>query len=187
MVVIRILLAVLLAAATALASDDDCLRCHGELADAAASDAPKVNRDVLERSVHSGLGCNECHNVNSKLKHAGNRDVLCGRCHIDAAESYAKSPHVEGRAVSIEDIPTCVTCHGGHNILAVADPEAPTNHKNSVSICIKCHEDEDIKAKFEVLPEPQMIRAYESSVHGKALMIDGNMDAPACVDCHGSH
>jgi len=182
-----VVMAVLLCAPSAIASDDACLRCHGEAATQRSDEAPLVDPQMIDRSVHAGLGCSDCHNINPAVKHKDTRDVLCGQCHIEEAESYAGSPHVEGREVSLEDIPTCITCHGGHDILAIADPESKTNHKNSVAICVTCHEDENITRKFEVLPKTQMIKAYENSVHGQALMVQGNLEAPACVDCHGSH
>ena len=184
---IKVLTVLMFIAAAAWAGDDECLRCHGESDSARAIGAPLVQREILDRSIHADLECDDCHIVNSGMRHAGLRDVLCGKCHMDAADGYALSPHVQGREVSVEDIPTCATCHGGHMILAIDDPESVTNHRNSVSICIKCHEDQQVKEKFEVLPEPQMIRAYESSVHGQALLVENNLEAPACVDCHGSH
>lgn len=180
-------LAMLLTASGAKASDEVCLRCHGESATERTAETPLAGTGILERSVHAELGCRDCHNINPAVNHRYRRAVLCGQCHVEEAEGYAKSPHVEGREVSLDDIPSCNTCHGGHDILAVADPESKTNHKNSVAICITCHEDEKVTEKFEVLPETQMIRAYENSVHGRALMVEGNLEAPACVDCHGSH
>lgn len=187
MIPLRLLLAISVFATTAFASDKVCLRCHGGSAEARATGAPQVDRGVLDRSIHSEQACNDCHNVNPEVPHEGARDVLCGSCHIDAAESYGRSPHVEGRQVSIEDIPTCITCHGGHDILATSDPESRTSHRNSVAICIRCHEDEEVLEKFTVLPEPTMIRSYEYSIHGRELLIVGNVGAPSCVDCHGSH
>ncbi|UCD63908.1 MAG: hypothetical protein JSW34_00340 [Candidatus Zixiibacteriota bacterium] len=180
---IRFLVGAVLLSATVLAADDPCLKCHGQV----STGAPAVDPAVLLNSVHAELGCNDCHNVNPELRHVGTHDVLCGRCHIDAAEAYGVSPHMHGREVSVEDVPGCVTCHGGHTILAVDDPESAVNHRNSVSVCIKCHEDASVTAKFTQLPKPPMIKAYENSVHGRALMTEGNMRAPACTDCHGGH
>ena len=183
---VRMLLVCVALAITANAADDTCLRCHG-VENAAQAKAPVADLAILGNSTHAALGCNDCHNVDPDQRHKDIDDVICGQCHVEAAEGYAKSPHVEGREVSVEDIPTCVTCHGGHAVLSVDDPESVTNHLNSVAICIKCHEDETITHKFDVLPEPQMIKGYENSVHGRALLVDGNLKAPACVDCHGSH
>lgn len=184
---IKIVLLSALMTVSAVASDEVCLKCHGKSAESGKTEAPIVNLTALQESVHRGLTCNDCHNVNPDVRHQGTHDILCGKCHLEAAEGYAKSPHVEGRKVSVENLPTCITCHDGHSILAIDDPKSRTNHRNSVKICVTCHEDEKVKKQFDVLPEPQMIRAYENSVHGKALMVDGNMNAPACVDCHGSH
>lgn len=179
------ILMMLLLLSSAYGGDKECLVCHGKKA--STSQASFVDVQVLTGSVHAGLECNDCHNCNPTKRHAGVADVLCGKCHLEEAESYSQSPHLEGRQVSLEDVPTCASCHGGHHILEIEDPNSPTNHVNSVGICIRCHEDIHLKEKFEVLPDPQMISAYEHSVHGRALMIDGNLDAPACVDCHGSH
>ena len=60
------------------------------------------------------------------------------------AESFSKSPHVLGRQANIEKLPTCITCHGGHDVLAITNPNARTNHRNSVTICIACHEDQEL-------------------------------------------
>jgi len=177
-------LAVLALSVSVGAAEDECLSCHGDKSD---THTPFVDAAVLSKSIHSGLECQDCHDVNSQIRHSDVPDVLCGKCHLDAAKGYAKSPHLKGGKVDLEDVPTCTTCHGTHNILAVDNPESPTNHRNSVKICIRCHEDQNVKEKFAILPEPRMIKAYEMSVHGKALMVDGNQDAPACVDCHGSH
>ncbi len=183
----RILPVLALLAVTSFAADDECLKCHGDSDAARESGASTVMLDILAGSIHSGLGCNDCHNINPEIKHVGTDDILCGKCHLEAAEGYARSPHVKGREVSIEDIPTCITCHGGHAIMAIDNPASVTNHMNSVRICIKCHEDESIQSKFDILPETKMIKAYENSIHGVALMVEGNMEAPACVNCHGSH
>lgn len=171
---------------SAWGSATECLKCHG----ANAADDVKsivIDPELIKGSIHGDLDCNDCHNIQSDKPHKGVRDVLCGTCHAEEAQKYALSPHVEGKKVSAEDIPSCFSCHGGHDILAISDERSRVNHKNSVKVCIKCHEDQSIKDKFDVLPEPQMIKAYENSVHGYALMVEGNMDAPACVDCHGSH
>ena len=179
-------LMILLLFAAVQASDEDCLVCHGKDA-TGAEEASVVDLSTLSGSVHAGLECDDCHIVNLEQRHRGAADVLCGKCHLEEAKSYSKSPHLEGREVSIEDVPTCSTCHGGHDILELENPRSKTNHINSVAVCVGCHEDIHIKEKFDILPDPKMIKAYEGSVHGKALLVDGNMDAPACVDCHGSH
>lgn len=152
-----------------------------------SADDFEIAEEQLQSSVHSELACDACHKINEKQKAVIEEGILCGRCHLEEAKSYSLSPHVEGRTVSLEDVPECYDCHGSHDIVPVQDPASRVNHINSVQVCITCHEDDEKIEKFDVLPESEMIVAYERSVHGQALIIDGNMDAPACVDCHGSH
>ena len=179
------LVAMLLLAGSLSAQDDACLVCHGQTQ--AKTKAQHVDPATIAGSVHASLGCRDCHAVDPKVNHAGNRIVFCARCHETEAAGFNKSPHVEGRKANIEKLPTCVTCHGGHDILAIADPNSRSNHKNSVSICIQCHEDQQLIDQVQQLPKATVIKAYENSIHGRALLGKGNMDAPACVDCHGSH
>lgn len=172
--------------ASVSAQDAKCLTCHSPQT-AHQSKAPAIDTSVVKESVHASLACTECHTIDPAMSHKGNRLVYCAKCHEKEAVGFNKSPHVTGRKANIEQLPTCITCHGSHEILAVANPSARTNHKNSVKICITCHEDQKLTAKVAELPKPSMIKAYENSIHGKALMAEGNDKAPACVDCHGSH
>jgi predicted CXXCH cytochrome family protein len=43
-----------------------------------------------------------------------------------------------------------------------------------------------LKADGEPLPTDQL-ESFEGSVHGRALLERGDLGAPACNDCHGSH
>ncbi|MDH4157207.1 MAG: cytochrome c3 family protein [candidate division Zixibacteria bacterium] len=182
-----VLLAVLAASfmPSTVAGEEKCLVCHS--AATPRGQAPGVDTAALALSVHSTLSCLECHQVSGDQPHKGQRGVGCGKCHGQAMAGYNVSPHVKGRDLDPASAPDCATCHGSHEILAVDDPAAPTNHKNSVAVCTKCHEDEHLKEEFDMIPDPDMIRAYESSVHGVALLAKEDMRAPSCVDCHGSH
>jgi hypothetical protein len=178
------LLALLLVPSTVM-GEEKCLVCH---APATARDqTPVADTAALALSVHSSLACLDCHQLDGDRPHKGQRGVGCGKCHGQAVAGYNVSPHVKGRDLDPENVPTCITCHGGHDILAVDDPKAPTNHKNSVAVCTQCHEDEHLKEEFDMIPDAEMIRAYESSIHGIALLTEEDMRAPSCVDCHGSH
>ena len=170
---------------SAATDKEKCLICHS--AGATRGQAPGVDTTALTFSVHSSLGCLDCHQVDVGRPHKGQRGVGCGKCHPEAIAGYNVSPHIKGRDLDPENAPNCATCHGSHGIPAVDDPAAPTNHKNSVAVCTQCHEDEHLKEKFDMIPDPDMIRAYESSIHGIALLAKEDMRAPSCVDCHGSH
>jgi hypothetical protein len=168
--------------------EEVCLRCHGGNPPAGQEKAAKVDVAAIAGSIHGSLQCSDCHDVNPDKNHASiAQAVYCGKCHTDALEGYNESPHVQGREVSVAKLPSCISCHDGHTILSKDDPNSRTNHINSVTICIDCHEDAELTAQSDLMPDAAMIRGYENSIHGVALLKEGNMSAPACVDCHGSH
>ncbi len=167
--------------------DSACLACHSAQTHKAKPNAQVVSAEALAASVHATVACTDCHTIEANTPHKGNRAVYCARCHQKEAEGFSQSPHVKGRESGIENLPTCIICHGGHEIKAVSDTTSLTNHANSVKICIRCHESKAITDQTGKMPKPAMIKAYENSVHGNALMVKGNKNAPSCVDCHGSH
>jgi hypothetical protein len=167
--------------------DDQCLKCHGMVPAAPDHKAAFVGTEVLALSIHAELSCVDCHWIDPTEDHAGESLVHCGECHQPEMENYYRSPHVAEREEPHGELPDCVACHSGHDVLAVEDPESRTSHGKLAKICITCHEDTKLEARHEKMPEPAMIRAYENSVHGRALLLEGNSAAPACVDCHGSH
>jgi hypothetical protein len=60
--------------------------------------------------------CATCHGIHGATP-PGVEDVsqVCGNCHGNTAENYAKSPHE--RARHFYGSPRCVDCHGNHRIL----------------------------------------------------------------------
>jgi cytochrome b subunit of formate dehydrogenase len=168
----------------------DCADCHSD------------EFEVLAASIHgkrpdgAALGaadCEACHGPAHVMRphsdpassvHPDHLVQTCGRCHSDPAmaerlglraalpvEAYEASVH--GRAVARGDAgPTCVTCHGAHDVLRVTAPESPVNHQHVAEACGACH--------------PAEAAAYHDSVHARAVA-EGVREAPSCVDCHGEH
>jgi hypothetical protein len=68
----------------------------------------------------------------------------------------------------VNSAPVCTDCHGTHNI---QNPHA--KRAMIARSCAKCHVD--------------VYEKYRQSVHGKALVDEGNTDVPACADCHTHH
>ncbi|RME31042.1 MAG: hypothetical protein D6800_01180 [Candidatus Zixiibacteriota bacterium] len=165
----------------------DCMSCHGQKAKAKQTGASIVDSQVLAQSVHADLSCRDCHDINCEKRHKDDRTVYCARCHMEEAKGYNQSQHVRGRKAGIEKLPTCITCHGGHDVLPVHDEMARTSHRNSVKLCTSCHEDTTLTEKVAELPKPAMVKSYRNSIHGRKLLVEHNLQAPACVDCHGSH
>jgi hypothetical protein len=97
----------------------------------------------------------------------------------DQLALYQISGH--GRALAAGDLTAavCTDCHGVHDIYGVADPASATQARNVASSdCGQCHAGSG--AGTDVLGD------YEGSVHHAAVQ-QGDMEAPSCVHCHGSH
>jgi len=93
---------------------------------------------------------------------------VCGRCHF---ENYAKtldSVHYTVLTAGRKEAPTCADCHSSHDVTRPDEPRSRIAKR-----CGTCHE-----AIYE---------EYAGSVHGDALLGQGNRDVPVCTDCHGVH
>ena len=131
---------------------------------------------------------------------------FCGRCHSDPAlikqfnpalatdqlTKYKESPHGKMLLENKDSrAPDCVSCHGVHGILPAKNPLSKINPKRIPETCAGCHADATRMAGLTLpngapLPTNQLAD-YRASVHGKALLERGDLGAPACNSCHGSH
>lgn len=170
-------------------TDSECYKCHAdEQASAERGEKPPfADRARLEESVHNGLACVACHADIQSLEHREGLDpVNCSACHETEGGKYLKSVHGAAFSVGDPDAPSCVKCHGDHHILPAGDSRSTVYPANLVRVCITCHADEAIEVRHD-LPKQELFRAYENSVHGRAIEEKGLMVAAACNDCHGSH
>jgi cytochrome b subunit of formate dehydrogenase/nitrate/TMAO reductase-like tetraheme cytochrome c subunit len=153
------------------------------------------------QSVHGrpGVGkrpnvaCADCHSAHRVVKISAmalqdRRTFVvetCGRCHAKVNELYMTSNHGLALTAGVQSAPTCVDCHGEHNVAAATSEGAPTGKKNQAAMCMKCHADSP-EVRSLVGPAVKFIKSYETSVHAKAVQA-GNDMAATCSDCHGSH
>jgi hypothetical protein len=149
-------------------------------------------QDYLKRGVQDVAKCWDCHgkhNVRKKddpLSTVNRRNIplMCSTCHENQAvvvkyHIHAETPYqeyrqsVHGKALFEKGLLTfaavCTDCHGVHNIQGVG--EGPLMAKRPET-CGRCH--------VLILDE------YKDSIHGREAL-QGNSDAPLCVDCHGEH
>lgn len=168
------------------ASNDECLACHaspglqmslpsGQLLDLT------VSPQVYEESVHGqhGYACIQCHTdidgyphpdppANTRRGFTISLYRTCARCHQDKYTATLDSVHQKQLAAGNYDAAVCTDCHGVHNIQPAGEPRSQIPQT-----CRKCH--------------TQIYDLYRQSVHGEALLDEGNPDVPTCVDCHGVH
>ncbi len=115
--------------------------------------------------------------------------TTCAQCHSTIYDKYKDSVH--GAALTDEnnvDVPTCIDCHGVHNIV---DPRTNAFRVASPQICANCHTDPARMAKYHL--STQVLSTYVSDFHGTTVTLfekespDTPTNKPVCYDCHGVH
>ncbi len=85
----------------------------------------------------------------------------------------------------------CVSCHGVHGIRNAKSPKSTVNARRIPDTCGSCHADPKHMEGYKLpngAPFPTtQVAEYKVSVHGKALLEKGDLGAPSCIGCHGSH
>jgi Cytochrome c3 len=168
-----------------------CSGCHG----GTPQDESMV-KEIAQRWPRSG----ERHRDRSWIPD------FCGRCHSDPAfmrgfnavlptdqlAKYRGSKHgtlllqeKDSRAAQ------CVSCHGVHGIRGAKSRKSTVHPQRIPETCGTCHSSPEHMAGLktgsgEPIPTNQ-VAEYTESVHGKALLEKGDLNAPSCTGCHGSH
>jgi len=176
----------------------DCTAaCHREPNAARPGLAPSAYADSVhgqgvkrgEKEVARCWDCHGKHNIKPVADPASvvsrkNIPLVCSRCHANMNvvvkynihaefpyQEYLKSVH--GRAVLEKGLAAfaavCTDCHGVHDIQGVGEVHKQARDPRT---CGKCH--------------PVIFAEYKDSIHGREAL-QGNIDVPLCVDCHGEH
>lgn len=190
----------------------DCISCHEGLKADELPHAKRIKRvecaschaeeqfTNYERSVHGTLkngkppaACSDCHTAHAIQKISTRppaerkefAEHICARCHREVGKKYMASDHGVALSAGTKGAPTCIDCHGEHEVVPPATEGARTSRKKEAEMCLSCHQDnEEVRAR--VGPSAGFIASYEKSVHGQAMQ-HGNDAAATCSDCHGSH
>lgn len=168
------------------ADNSACLACHGTpgLQTELPSGEPlyiSIEPEVFAASIHGQLGhaCTDCHTDRTGYPHEPisaqtrrdynlERYTACLQCHQEKYDASLDSVHQKALAAGNKDAAVCTDCHGAHDI---AHPNEPRT--KIPQTCERCHS--------------QIYARYEESIHGEALIGEGNPDVPTCIDCHGVH
>ena len=195
------------------ASQSTCLVCHSNLGGSLAAPTKPFPEDV---HAGKGLTCASCHggdptSMEEKVAMSAAKGFrgkpsrqqvpeFCGRCHSNVSFMHQFNPSVKTDQVSQyytslhgqqlrsgdQRVATCINCHSVHDIKLVSDPSAPVYPLNIPDTCGRCHSDEQYMAGYD-LPGLTQVTEYKTSVHYNALTVKGDLSAPTCVSCHGSH
>ena len=135
------------------------------------------------------IDCHGGHAIQSPQESHETISVTCGQCHGAIFEEYSQSIH--GDALFTEgnqDVPTCVDCHGVHEI---DNPVTTSFRTRSPQICAECHADNDLMAKYDI--STHVFDSYLTDFHGSTVAFfeqeDPNVptNKAVCYDCHGVH
>ena len=189
-----------------------CLNCHSQF-----DPPLKVTSDEFLGSIHgrNGLTCVSCHGGDASsddpsvamspakgfrpLTDRKQIPALCAKCHSDAAymrkynpslrtdqySQYLTSVHGKELTKGNSKVAVCVDCHGVHGIQPPNDPRSGVYPLNVATTCAHCHADPNYMKDFKI-PTNQF-DFYSHSVHNQALAVRGDLSAPTCSTCHGSH
>lgn len=142
-----------------------------------------VTRDHLVSGPHAEVNCVGCHADAAQLPHAARLEMqqCATTCHAEASEHYREGEHFKALQRGDAMAPTCVTCHGGHDVLRATDRTAPQHRLNRLHLCGDCH------VKHVADDGAEKISSYLESAHARAAKVAGLLYAATCSDCHGAH
>ncbi len=166
-----------------------CTTCH---TDEATKAQDSVHQAALQSGTLEAATCIDCHGAHDVQQPDVPRQrisLTCGKCHGAIFELYRTSVH--GAALLEDnnpDVPTCIDCHGVHNI---SDPTTALFRVRSPELCAKCHADASIMDKYGITTN--VFDSYLSDFHGTTVALfeqeDPNVatNKAVCYDCHGVH
>ena len=179
-----------------------CSRCHANAEFIERAELHRVSPlEGYEQSVHfgaivdgeEGATCTDCHGAHGLFRasdprsaiHASNISTTCGQCHEEIRQVYDVSVHGDAVAEGLDDAPTCIDCHGEHEIRSHVDPASSVYPAElSKTTCVWCHESATIQRRYGLAGHRK--ESYADSYHGLADQA-GSTTVANCASCHGVH
>jgi predicted CXXCH cytochrome family protein len=168
----------------------DCYLCHNAIAQ---EHRESIHGISLAEGINEAAQCWNCHGshdiVNVKDKRSKvyptNLVNTCGSCHDDPefAKKYSFAVKQPGKMYSLsvhgkllssggKNAPSCITCHGIHDIKNRIMPGSKISSIDLPNTCASCHK--------------KITEEYERSIHWIGVK-KGVREAPTCNDCHSEH
>jgi len=174
-----------------------CRDCHEEQFNLTLD---SVHQRELAAGNNEAAVCTDCHNPHTQQYLTNDSGELldyarlhipetCSQCHNAIYETYKGSVH--GAALTQQgnlDVPTCINCHGVHNIQS---PNTVTFRNTTPFLCAQCHTNNALMHKYGISTE--VLNTYVADFHGTTVVLfdktfpDQPTNKPVCTDCHGVH
>ena len=174
-----------------------CYFCHSGEYEATQD---SVHARAFDAGNKEGAVCTDCHTAHAvrpindpatgKIRPDAHLWIpeTCAQCHNAIYQKYRNTVHGEALINGNPDVPTCIDCHGVHNI---SDPTTNQFRLNSPDICTSCHTDPKRMDKYGISTD--VLTTYVSDFHGTTVTLfekqapDAQTNKPVCYDCHGVH
>ncbi len=169
------------------------MESNGESTQPFISYQASVHGRAVEKGSMKAAVCTDCHGAHEILPandaqspiYKFNVPATCGKCHVDVADTFARSIHGQAIARGNQLAPVCTDCHGIHSIKSHLDPNSPTSAQNlSRDTCAQCHAGVRLSQEFGI--PGGRVTSYFDSYHGLAVK-GGSVVAANCSSCHGVH
>jgi len=166
-----------------------CKQCHDKVYQ---QQLDSIHSKDIAAGNRNAAVCTDCHTAHYVSPPDNPRSRIpqtCRKCHSAIFDQYKSSVH--GAALldqSNPDVPTCIDCHGVHNI---SDPTTNAFRLKSPEICAKCHTDKVRMRKYNI--STNVLNTYVADFHGSTVELfekqspNAPTNKPVCYDCHGVH
>lgn len=180
------------------ATQSACKKCHTEETDKTLQG---IHQQKLGADNYNAAVCSDCHSPHEqeRITNKETGKILitarlhipqtCAKCHSTIYDTYKNSVH--GDALTQRgnlNVPTCIDCHGVHNI---QDPTTAQFRNNIPLMCAKCHANGTLMRAYGLSTD--ILNTYVADFHGTTVTIfektspDQPTNKPVCSDCHGVH
>jgi len=133
-------------------------------------------RRELDLSIHQNASCVDCHGHDGHKPWSVKKPELataCGSCHQQQWDDFNSHAHGQALLTNVTDAPSCVDCHGAHDVRSRFDIGAPTNFAKVTESCSKCHS--------------EALSDFQESVHGSWMPGIPGANSATCISCHDAH
>ncbi len=177
------------ARAITLVLNENCRACHEDKFEESVDSAHVRVQAGGNRYAPVCVDCHGSHDIEPPDQPRAKISQTCASCHQAVYTTYRESVH--GAALeedSNPDVPTCVDCHGVHN---VRGPRDARFHNDMIAVCGGCHADKNRMDKYGIATD--VFQTYLDDFHGRTVNFfrreDDNMPSnkATCFDCHGIH
>jgi len=172
-------------------SDPDLSRRHGlSTNDMYKAYMKSTHAKATQAGEHAATcaSCHGSHNIRPPNDPAsriatGNIVKTCGKCHGVEAGKFSASVHGRAVARGVRAAPTCVECHGEHDIRSPETPGSRVARSDRSEACVLCHQSARVIGRG--VPADR-VNSFLSSFHGMAGK-SGDSKVADCASCHGWH